>query len=381
MKRSVQRVGLFILLIMYIFATLCGCSMGASYDPTTACMQTNVHLENTKNATWDKDINISSRIYELIFGHKEKAVYDPAAPLMLIPSGDVFGIRITEEHPTVSEAPTSSPLKRGDKIVSISGTEISDSSDISELLSKSGGMPVKIDILRSGMPMSVTLKPKEENGKYLLGVTLRKMSAGIGTLTFIYPKSGIYGGLGHCVSEPESANPITIKNGEATRVILGSVKRGAVGTPGELSGIIDNKTIGSIDRNTECGIFGVLTDTDDLNMDEAIPVSKKGELKEGEAEIISTVKNGKKARYKILITDIDYSSDGSKSFKIKVTDPALIALTGGIVRGMSGSPIIQDGKLAGAVTHVMINDPTEGYGVFIENMLSDMQSQIMPRVA
>ena len=136
--------------------------------------------------------------------------------------------------------------------------------------------------------------------------------------------------------------------------------------------MIGKKHLGDIYTNTEAGVFGVL-DNPTADKSEAIPVAKRNEVKLGEAEIISTVKTGKKATYKIQITEIEQNSTGSKSFKIKVTDAALISLTGGIVRGMSGSPIIQNGKLVGAVTHVMVADPTEGYGIFIENMLNAAQ--------
>ena len=130
--------------------------------------------------------------------------------------------------------------------------------------------------------------------------------------------------------------------------------------------------IGSIEKNSSCGVFGILSEVKE-NKYTPIPVGTSGELALGEATVISTVKNGCRAEYKIEITEIDKSATGSKSFKIKVTDPTLITLTGGIVRGMSGSPIIQNGKLVGAVTHVMVNDPTEGYGIFIENMLNSIK--------
>jgi stage IV sporulation protein B len=159
-----------------------------------------------------------------------------------------------------------------------------------------------------------------------------------------------------------------MRDGEVCGAILGSVKRGEAGNPGELSGVLNKKHLGSIYKNSSSGVFGVFSDFDRSR--EAIPIGYKSEVKIGEAEIISTVKNGRKTNYKIEIYEIDESSTGSKSFKIRVTDPTLIALTGGIVRGMSGSPIIQNGKLVGAVTHVLINDPTTGYGIFIENMLN-----------
>ncbi len=369
MKRRVLKGGCFILLVMYIFITLCGCVNGASYDPTKACMQTVVYENDAKIATWGEDVKISSRIYELIFGNEKQNKLPHTDELMLIPCGDVFGIKIREEHPTVKDVDVGSPLRRGDKIIKISDIEISDAVDVKTALDGCTGAPVTVEIIRDGVPMCVSVLPKKENGKHMLGVTLKKTSAGIGTITFIHPASGVYGGLGHPVCEQDSTTPVKIKEGDATRVILGSLKKGVRGAPGELSGIIDNTRIGSIDENTECGVFGVLTAPEAFS-GTPIPVSRKGDIKLGDAEMISTIKNGKKASYKITITEIDESSEGSKSFKIRVTDPALISMTGGILRGMSGSPIVQNGKLIGAVTHVMVNDPTEGYGIFIENMLA-----------
>jgi stage IV sporulation protein B len=145
-----------------------------------------------------------------------------------------------------------------------------------------------------------------------------------------------------------------------------------------------DKSLGSLILNTECGVFGILNASANEKIcsdSSLLPIGRRDEVKEGEATIISTVKNGKKDFYTISIESIDRNSDGSKSFRIKVTDPALIALTGGIVRGMSGSPIIQDGKLVGAVTHVMVANPTEGYGIFIENMLAATQQGVQPKAA
>jgi stage IV sporulation protein B len=161
--------------------------------------------------------------------------------------------------------------------------------------------------------------------------------------------------------------------GEATTVILGGAVRGEAGAPGELRGVLTEKYLGTLEANTECGVFGTLTDDALRTLTEnstRYAIAGRRQVHEGDATIISTVKNGRSGEYKITITDIDRGSDGTKSFRIKVTDEALIAMTGGIVRGMSGSPIIQDGKLVGAVTHVMVANPTEGYGIFIENMLN-----------
>jgi len=261
----------------------------------------------------------------------------------------------------------------------IDGIDIRECKDVEKALHGCGGRPLSLDILRSGEHIRLNVTPKLSDGKYKLGVSLRKSTSGLGTVTFIDPETGVFGGLGHCVSSG-SGEMIEIESGEATTVILGGIKRGEIGKPGELSGVLGSRRIGVIYKNTECGVFGVLDDPV-CTGHELLSVGRSKELKCGEAEIISTVKNGRSARYKIEISDIDYSSCGSKSFKIKLTDPTLIALSGGIVRGMSGSPIIQDGKLVGAVTHVLVANPTEGYGIFIENMLNAAESEVIPKAA
>jgi len=164
-------------------------------------------------------------------------------------------------------------------------------------------------------------------------------------------------------------------------VILGGATLGSSGKPGELRGILTSTVYGSLHSNTECGVFGNLTEEyANSHKSSPLPVGKRDEVKSGDAKIISTVNGAGKKEYSIKIENVDYSSTGTKSFRIKITDPDLIAATGGIVRGMSGSPIIQNGKLVGAVTHVMVADPTEGYGIFIENMLSAAENTV-PKAA
>lgn len=371
MRLGIKRISLF-LLIIYSISSLLGISSSALEDvDSVPAMSSEYECGLYDN----NDVNVSSRIYELLFGKNKKS----GEPMYLIPGGDVFGIRIKEEFVSVSDASEGSAFKRGDKIISIDGKKIETAENISEALDECEGKSVKINIIRCGESMCLTVVPKYENGKYRLGVTLRKFASGIGTITFIDPNTHVFGGLGHGVNEADSGGLVSVKSGEVCGVVLGGVNRGKVGKPGELSGILNKNTLGSIYTNTECGVFGELSK---LGSDtEAIPVGKKEELKLGEAEIISTVRNGKKSSYKIEILEINTNAEGSKCFKIKVTDPLLIALTGGIVRGQSGSPIIQDGKLVGAVTHVMIADPTEGYGIFIENMLNSAENVTGQRAA
>ena len=363
-KMGLKRIGL-LLFILQIFYALSATSVHASESGEPYFDDSVSTYSNVSASIKDGDIKISSRLYELLF-NKSKSKNER---LYLIPGGDVFGIKIKEANVTVSSSKENSALKRGDKILAISGKEIKEPSDISEALRDSKGGAVNIDIIRGGEKMTLTVIPKCEDGEYKLGVTLKRAASGIGTVSFIDPETNLFGGLGHGVCDADNGGLVELAAGEVTGVILGGVTRGEIGKPGELSGVLSKKCIGNIYKNSDCGVFGTLENFDAEGIT-PLPVAKKKELKCGEAEIISTVKGGKKSSYKIEITEIDTTSTGSKSFKIKVTDPMLIALTGGIVRGMSGSPIIQNGKLIGAVTHVLINDPTTGYGIFIENMLN-----------
>jgi stage IV sporulation protein B len=303
-------------------------------------------------------------------------------PLLLIPGGDAFGIRLKETCVSVIAAKGDSAFRKGDRIISLDGEDIDSIEDVTRVLSDYKGGTIRAKIIRGGEEITLTVMPRVFGEGYKLGVTLRDTASGIGTLTFIDPASGAYGGLGHGVSTSDGG-VLPISSGVATGVILGGIKRGEAGKPGELSGILSKTHLGSVEFNTDCGVFGIM-DECELMQREAIPLGRRSEVKLGAAEIISTVKNGKRQSYKIEITEIlEHGDRGSKSFKIKVTDPTLITLTGGIVRGMSGSPIIQDGKLVGAVTHVLVANPTEGYGIFIENMLnaSEVARNELPNAA
>lgn len=363
-----------LLLVVYLFSALGGVKSFAYENEEYVSAFSSLDGKEHRNGI-GKNIKVSSRLYELFFGKQGKS----KDIIYLIPGGDVFGIRMKENYVTVHSAKEASPFRSGDKIISVNGIDIMKADDISEALAKTGSAPAKILIMRGTGNISLTVIPECDGGAYKLGLTLREFACGIGTVTFIDKETGAFGGLGHGVCESESGKLVEMRDGEVCGAILGSVKRGEAGNPGELSGVLNKKHLGSIYKNSSSGVFGVFSDFDRSR--EAIPIGYKSEVKIGEAEIISTVKNGRKATYKIEIYEIDESSTGSKSFKIRVTDPTLIALTGGIVRGMSGSPIIQNGKLIGAVTHVMVADPTEGYGIFIENMLTAGNGATQPKAA
>ena len=357
-KRKVAAV----LLLIYIMSLL---SLGMSTAAAEGCAEC--------------DVKVSSRLWELLFG-KEDVAADTTERVLLCPGGEVFGAKINRKYITVGDAGEVKRLKAGDIVLAVNGVAIDSIEAVGRKVAESGGQPVTLRLRRDGTELTETITPRLEDGEWRLGIRLRDGAAGIGTVTFIDKKTGLFGGLGHAICDKDTGEVIEMESGVATEVVLGGVKKGAVGAPGELTGVLTGEIKGELYKNCECGIFGRL-DPKELDGLVEIEVAKKEEITEGAAEIISTMKNGKTARFDVEIHDIDLDATGNKCFKIKVTDEALIAISGGIVRGMSGSPIIQDGKLVGAVTHVMVANPTEGYGIFIENMLNAAQNQVQPKAA
>ena len=331
------------------------------------------------------DFTIDLRLKDLFFGKANRATRDET--IYLCPGGDAFGVKICGSGVRVTGAPEENGeggLCRDDKILTVAGKEVFTTEEVKALVAESAGECIPVEVLRGSKKIKLRLTPTKVGDDYQLGVLLSDGTAGIGTVTYINPKTGDFGGLGHGICDTHSGRVLPMRGGEATTVVLGGAIKGECGKPGELRGVLMDKSLGSLILNTECGVFGILNAAANEKIcsdSSLLPIGRREEVKEGEATIISTVKNGKKDFYTISIESIDRDSDGSKSFRIKVTDPALIALTGGIVRGMSGSPIIQDGKLVGAVTHVMVANPTEGYGIFIENMLSAAQQGVQPKAA
>ncbi len=353
---------LFTLLIYTVFSLFSVSSLAIEVEGNEELSLSDA-VEDTSAPALSEDVSVGSRIWELFFGGENKN-----EELSLLAGGDVFGIKIKQKNVTVTDAKGVPALKCGDVIISINGKKIESVLDAKEAISGCEGNSVTIKALHGAEPITIEVRPRLEGGEYKLGLSLRDGAVGIGTITYIDPKTGAFGGLGHGICDSETGEVVDMASGEVVGVILGGVHRGECGKPGELSGILTEKTLGDIQDNNDCGVFGVLSDFN--RSGKIYEVGKRSDVHEGEATIISTIKNGKSAEYKIEIYDIDRNSDGSKSFRIRVTDKTLVALTGGIVRGMSGSPIIQDGKLVGAVTHVLVAKPTEGYGIFIENMLN-----------
>lgn len=384
MKRVFLKANACLLLFIYLFSfAASGAPIGKSDDFTAINCYTGVDIPVfCKNDGYEEavssDVRVSSRLFELLFGKKEEKKSDDE--LLLYPGGSVFGLLINEDGVTVTHGSESKVLHAGDRILTVDGKAVSAPSDVEDAIKNSGGRKLTLGIVRGGESITLTVTPKLDGGEYKLGVKLRSQTAGIGTVTYVNPETLSFGGLGHGVSDADSGEFVSIKSASVNKVALGGCKRGDVGHAGELTGILKQDSFGRIFKNCECGVFGSLTELP-AYCTEPMPAGTRAELCEGAAQIISTVKNGHRDTYSIEIYDIDRDSTGSKSFKIRVTDPTLITLTGGIVRGMSGSPIIQNGKLVGAVTHVMLANPTEGYGIFIENMLNSAQAEATPSAA
>ena len=265
-------------------------------------------------------------------------------------------------------------IKKGDYIVSVDGREITTNEELGAAVEASAGNEMKFEIKRNGKTKIIRFCAalSKETNSYKIGLWVRDSSAGIGTLTFYSPSTGIVCGLGHGVCDEDTEELLKLDSGELVTANIVSVQKGSSGSPGQLKGKFINRTIGAIDLNSECGIYSLLKGK--LNLSNLTEIALKQEVKDGEAQLLCTV-NGETPKLfscSIKKKNSAYLSP-TKNLVVTVTDEELLNLTGGIVQGMSGSPLNQNGKLIGAVTHVLVNDPTKGYGIFAENMLETAQ--------
>lgn len=261
-------------------------------------------------------------------------------------------------------------LKMGDVIVSIAGKETKTNEDVSAALQDLSGAPAEVVYLRDGVKKSVLLTAVKDSsaGTWRTGMWVRDSSAGIGTMTFVDSSTGMFAGLGHSIHDVDTGETITLLKGEIVPVSITSVVAGSSGSPGELKGkFLTSLPTGDITVNGETGVYGKLTS---YLKGTAMEVSLAQEVTTGPAEILTTIDGQEPAHYAVEIEKIALSSENpNRNMIVRITDQRLLAATGGIVQGMSGSPIVQNGRLVGAVTHVLVNDPTRGYGIFAEHML------------
>lgn len=308
--------------------------------------------------------------------------------LEVYPGGSTVGIKLSTKGVLVvghseidtEEGPLESPagsygIELGDVIVKINGEEIENSRDLAKKVKDLNCKNINIEFLRNEKIHKKEINLERENEEYKLGLWVRDSTAGIGTLTFYDENSKTFGALGHPITDGDTNRPFTIKNGDLLNSTVISIRKGEKGVPGELKGLFINEknSIAKIYKNTEAGIFGSLTSSfKENNNISPMKVGFRNEIKEGYAQIITTIDEGNPKFYDIEIVKLlEQDEPGPKSMVIKITDEELLQKTGGIVQGMSGSPIIQDNKIIGAVTHVLINKPDVGYGIYIEWMLKE----------
>ncbi|MBR0446180.1 MAG: SpoIVB peptidase [Oscillospiraceae bacterium] len=292
---------------------------------------------------------------------------------LVVPGGQVIGLQILDDTVTIAafdeelgQSAQDCGLQVGDRIAAINGIPVQSAQQVADGLMRTDGQ-AKIDLVRNGQTKTVYVLPEiTENGPRL-GVYLKQGITGVGTVTWYDPNTGKFGALGHGVNGTDG-NLADMAQGTVYNATVLTVKTGKAGQPGQLmSTVTGTGQIGSLTKNTPQGVFGTARLSADA---ELLPIGSKEQVRIGKATIRSTVADGQIREYSVDIIKVYPNSGPSgRNMLLKVTDPALLNATGGIVQGMSGSPIIQDGKLVGAVTHVLVNDPTTGYGIFIENML------------
>ncbi len=304
----------------------------------------------------------------------------------VIPGGDAIGIKLYTEGVLVvdiagfetTQGEIFCPAEKagimpGDSIIALNGKTVTDNEMFINSINEAGESELVLDMKRGSKAFQVSIIPvRAKDGIFKIGTWIRDSAAGIGTLTFYRADNGHFAALGHGISDSDIGAQYVVRDGSIQNAEITSVVKGEKGIPGELKGIFSpqEEILGNVTCNDFCGIYGKMTGTLE---GEKVKVASSREIEEGPAALICTIADGKES-YDIEIQKINrvYGS-GTKSMIIKVTDQRLISKTGGIVQGMSGSPIIQNNKLVGAVTHVFVNDPTRGYGIFIENMLAEAE--------
>ncbi len=293
------------------------------------------------------------------------------------PGGTPFGIKLRTEGVLVITVRKGSPaaeagLKSGDVILSVNDCDVNSNSAVSAAVQLKDECEV---VFRRGDSVQLArLAPEGTEGEKKLGLWVRDSAAGLGTLTFYDPETGLFGGLGHPVSDADTGDLMPLSEGELTAAEITGAVKGESGAAGELCGVmLFDEVIGELSANTEVGIFG----TGSMSGGEKLPVAFRQEVDTGSAEILTTIDGTTPIRCSIEIEHINLCDlNGSRSMVVHITDEELLSKTGGIVRGMSGSPIIQNGRLVGAVTHVFLSDPTRGYAVFAETMLENAAKEM-----
>ena len=390
MKKIIIYICIFLLLI--VLAYTCNISNIPSsvilLDGETLSLNTLFGVKTVQASSNTAESNNNKVNIELSFlgGFTLKQIDVNVLPeTKVVPIGKVIGLKLYTNGVLIvgmTEIDGEKPyeytgLKEGDTILEINNTEIDSIEKLKEVVNKSNGEELELKYLRDGTISVSNIKPVQTNTDgYKLGLWVRDAATGVGTITYYEPESGKFAALGHGIVDVDTDKLIDIESGEVVTSSIVAIKKGEQGIPGEIKGTIMNQTnIGEVTKNTDFGIYGNLTNTASLNINsqKAIDVALRSEIKTGNAKVLCTLENGVTKEYDIEIKKI-YANNNSdnKSMLIKVTDEDLLNQTGGIIRGLSGAPIIQNGKFCGAVTHVLVSDPTMGYAVFGDLMIKEM---------
>lgn len=341
-------------------------------------------------AAWSESREAAGLLDWLPTGGREEPSAQSGLPATLVPVGHTVGIKLFSDGvlvvglsqvdtPAGAAAPAKNcGLKEGDIITHINSQEVDTIEEVQSILKETSGQEMSLTCLRGDDRLELTTQAAQcsADGSYKLGAWIRDSMAGIGTVTFVDPATGLFGALGHPVSDVDTQKIMPLSSGAILHSSVTGVQKGRTGQPGQLRGAFAlERDMGQLYANTPSGIFGTLSQDQDLPLGSAVSVAKSKEVHVGDVTIRSNIQGEDVKEYHAQIVRI-YPDDpeDTRDFLIKITDPELLEQTGGIVQGMSGSPILQDGKLIGAVTHVLVNDPTQGYGIFVENMLKAAQS-------
>lgn len=295
--------------------------------------------------------------------------------------GTPFGIKIFSKgalvvgfSDVVTQSGSENPAKEagiclGDLILSANGTPIRSNQDLSLVIGQAGGTPIQLECERSGQTFQTQLTPAKDPSvnRWRAGIWVRDSSAGIGTMTFYLPQTGAFGGLGHPITDNDTGEVVSVSQGRVAGVTITGYEKAAVGVPGQLKGEFDPMDLGSIQENGQVGVYGFL---EQYPLAKEYPLAYAQEVTEGPAYIYTTVTGRRPALYRAEIEQVSLAGTRpNRDMIVTVTDPAILSVTGGILQGMSGSPILQNGKLVGAVTHVLVNDPASGYAIFAQTMV------------
>ncbi|MGN0658757.1 MAG: SpoIVB peptidase [Emergencia sp.] len=295
------------------------------------------------------------------------------AERVLVPGGQSVGIQMNVKGALIVGVEKSSGPQVGDMIVAVNGQKVDGPDDVNAVVAGSSDS-VELTVVRDRNRLNYTVKPyyDRESCEYKLGLWIKEKIAGIGTLTFYDPQTNRFGCLGHGIYETETGTLLKTRSGSLLNTRVNQIKAGERGTPGEIGGVIYDfeHPIGTIEKNTEFGVYGEADNGQNFDLSQPVVMGRKENIREGDACILTTIDGTEVEKFSIRITRVrNQKKADSKGLEFEVTDEKLLEACGGIVQGMSGSPILQDGRLIGAVTHVLVNDPTKGYGIFIENML------------